>query len=82
MRDMVKHVWNYALLVVLVLLAACSEKNEYTRVIPQDASVVGSFQVSSLVQKSGLTESVDKATIDKMKKNVTQGLAAEEAKVL
>lgn len=82
MRDMVKHVWNYALLVVLVLLAACSEKNEYTRVIPQDASVVGSFQVSSLVQKSGLTESVDKATLDKMKKNVTQGLAAEEAKVL
>ena len=79
---MVKHVWNYALLVVLVLLAACSEKSEYIRVIPQDASVVGSFQIASLVQKSGLTESVDQTVLDKLKKNVVQGLPAEEAKVV
>lgn len=79
---MVKHVWNYVLLAVLVLLAACSEKKEYARVIPQDASVVGSFQLVSLVQKSGLAESMNQAALDKMKKNVIQGLSGEEAKLL
>lgn len=79
---MVKHVWNYVLLAVLILLAACSEKKEYVRVIPQNASVVGAFQMVSLVQKSGMTAEENRGAMDNLKKSVVQGFPAEQAKLI
>lgn len=76
---MMKRVLNYVCLVAVLLLAACSEKNEYTRVIPQNASLVGSVQLTSLVEKSGLTSKENQAVLDKLKKNVLQGLPAEQS---
>lgn len=79
---MVKHFLSYALLVAVMLLAACSEKNEYARVIPQDASVVGSVQLSALVQKSGLTAQENQKVLENLKKSITQGLPADQAKLM
>lgn len=76
---MMKRIWNYVWLVAVLMLAACSEKNEYARVIPQDASLVGSVQLTSLVEKSGLTSKENQAVLDKLKKNVLQGLPAEQS---
>jgi hexokinase len=49
-----KTIWGFALLVVMALLASCSESSEYTNAIPKDAAMVVSLDFKSMAQKSGI----------------------------
>ena len=43
------------LLVTVMLLASCSKKNDYEKVLPKDAAVVMSVDLVSMADKSGLS---------------------------
>ena len=49
------------LVVLMVFMAACSKKSEYTNVIPADASAVASIHLKSLADKSGLKDKENEA---------------------
>lgn len=74
--------WNYLALALLMCLAACTEKSEYAWVIPQDASAVASANLTNLTVKSGLTQEKNQAALAHLRKSLTQGLPAEQAKML
>lgn len=46
-----KTIWGFALLVVMALLASCSESSEYTNAIPKDAAMVFLFIVEGCLFK-------------------------------
>ena len=54
------------LVVLMVFMAACSKKSEYTNVIPADASAVASIHLKSLADKSGLKDKENEAAKQKM----------------
>ncbi len=50
-------IYTQLFFILAVCISGCSQKsNEYTNAIPQDAFVVTSFDVNSLIKKSGLTD--------------------------
>ena len=46
--DMKKNILGYCLLLVAVLLASCSKKNNYENVLPKDAAMVVSVDLVSM----------------------------------
>lgn len=52
---MKKNILGYCLLLVAVLLASCSKKNNYENVLPKDAAMVVSVDLVSMAEKSGLS---------------------------
>ena len=52
---MKKNILGYCLLLVAVLLASCSKKNNYENVLPKDAAMVVSVNLVSMAEKSGLS---------------------------
>lgn len=66
--------FSLSMLVALVMtMASCSSKAEYTNVIPGDASLVVSFDAKSLTQKCGVKDDSKQKMIDAFK----NGLDAE-----
>lgn len=66
------------LLVAVLLLGSCSKDKEYTRVIPSNASLVVSFDIQSMIKKSGLANNKESIV-----KNMTSVLGNEKlAKII
>ena len=53
---------------LIVFIAACSQKSEYTSAIPADASAVASINLKSLADKSGLKDKENEAAKQKVLK--------------
>ncbi|WP_455585813.1 DUF4836 family protein [Bacteroides sp.] len=64
------------LAVLIVFMAACSEKLEYTNVIPADASAIASINLKSLADKSGLKDKENEAAKQKMIEALKSGTTA------
>ena len=64
------------LVVLMVFMAACSKKSEYTNVIPADASAVASIHLKSLADKSGLKDKENEAAKQKMIEALKSGTTA------
>lgn len=64
------------LMMLVVFLASCSKKEEYVNVIPADASVVVSFDMKSMVDKSGLTDKSNEALVQKLWGTVSSGMSS------
>ncbi len=61
---------------LMVFIAACSQKSEYTNAIPTDASSVASINLKSLADKSGLKDKENKAARQKMIEALKSGMTA------
>lgn len=64
------------LVVLIVFMAACSKKSEYTNVIPADASAVASIDLKSLAEKAGLNDKENAAMKQKMMDALKNGMNA------
>lgn len=64
------------LAVLIVFMAACSQKSEYTSVIPADASAIASINLKSLADKSGLKDKENEAAKQKMIEALKSGTTA------
>lgn len=64
------------LAVLIVFMAACSKKSEYTNVIPADASAVASIDLKSLAEKAGLNDKENAAMKQKMMDALKNGMNA------
>ncbi|WP_071145391.1 DUF4836 family protein [Bacteroides ihuae] len=72
-----KKIYHFlALTVLIVFLAACSSKTEYTNIIPADASAVASINLKSLAEKSGLNDQENKDVKQKLMDAIKSGLNA------
>lgn len=66
-----------ALMAVLaVFVSACSQKSEYTNVIPADATVVASINMKSLSDKAGLNDKENKEAKQKLVDALKDGMNA------
>lgn len=65
---------------LIIILASCSRKAEYTRVIPADASLVVSFDVKSMVEKSGIADKSNEVLLKKLFDSMKSGLSANAVK--
>lgn len=54
------------LAVLIVFLAACSKKSEYTNVIPADATAIASINLKTLAEKAGLNNKENEEVKQKM----------------
>lgn len=54
------------LAVLMVFMAACSKKTEYTNVIPADATAIASINLNTLAEKAGLNDKENEAMKQKM----------------
>ena len=61
---------------LIVFIAACSQKSEYTSAIPADASAVASINLKSLADKSGLKDKENEAAKQKMIEALKSGTTA------
>ena len=61
------------LLIAVLVLGSCSKDKEYTRVIPSNASLVISFDIQSIIKKSGLMDNKES-----IMKNLTASLNNEK----
>jgi len=61
------------LLIAVLILGSCSKDKEYTRVIPSNASLVISFDIQSIIKKSGLMDNKES-----IMKNLTASLNNEK----
>lgn len=64
------------LAVLIVFMAACSKKSEYTNIIPADASAVASIDLKSLADKAGLNDKENAAMKQKMMDAFKNGMNA------
>lgn len=62
--------------VLIVLMAACSQKADYIHVIPSDASAVASVSLSSLADKGGLNDKENEGMKQKMMEALKSGMDA------
>lgn len=58
-----------------VLISACSQKSEYTNVIPQDANFVMTIRVKSLAEKAGISDETNETARQKLKDMLKSGLS-------
>lgn len=72
-----KTIWGFALLVVMALLASCSESSEYTNAIPKDAAMVVSLDFKSMAQKSGINGKEGESVVTKLTEVLKSGLEGE-----
>lgn len=74
------------LVVLMVSLAACSDKSEYTNAIPADASVVVSIDFKSLASKAGLNDKegteVTQKALDALKSEMNAATFQQIEKVI
>lgn len=72
--------------VLIAIMSACSQKSEYTNVIPADASAIASINLKSLADKSGLkdkeNETAKQKMIDALKSGTTAATFQQLEKVL
>ncbi|MCI1683177.1 MAG: DUF4836 family protein [Bacteroides sp.] len=64
------------LVVLTVLISACSQKLEYTNVIPRDANVVMTIRMKSLAEKAGFNDETNETARQKLKDMLKSGLSA------
>lgn len=74
---MKKTILGVALLVVVSLLASCSESNEYVNAIPKDAAMVVSLDLKSMAQKSGINGKEGERVVAKLTDALKSGLEGE-----
>lgn len=72
----------FTLAVLVVFMASCSKKAEYTNAIPADATVIVSFNTESMVKKSGLTDKEGEDLVRKMKEAAASGLSEDSYKYM
>lgn len=72
-----KTIWGSALLAVVMLLASCSQKSEYTNAIPKDAAMVMSFDFKAMAEKSGINGKEGEKVVAKLTDALKSGLEGE-----
>lgn len=77
---MKKTILGLALLAVIVLLASCSPKSEYTNAIPKDAALVMSFDFKTMAEKSGINGKEGEKVVAKLTDALKSGLEGEAYK--
>ena len=74
-----KQLIKYAMLCLVLLLAACGKEPEYVKVIPADVDIVATFDCQRLLDESELLNvdgnDSEKAAIESFKKNLSPGAA-------
>lgn len=75
-----KSIWGLALLVVVMFLASCSKKTEYTNAIPKDAAMVVSFDFKAMAQKSGIDGKEGEKVVAKLTDALKSGLEGNALK--
>lgn len=74
---MKKTIWGFALPVIVMLLASCSQKSEYTNAIPKDAALVMSFDLKTMAEKSGINGKEGEKAVAKLTDALKSGLEGE-----
>lgn len=74
---MKKTIWGFTLLAVVMFLASCSPKSEYTNAIPKDAAMVMSFDLKTMVEKSGMNGKEGEKVVAKLTDALKSGLEGE-----
>lgn len=62
------------LIVLLAFITACSSKEEYTNVIPADASIVASINVETLAKKAGINDKDNEVAKQKLLNTLKSGM--------
>lgn len=75
-----KTIWRFTLLAVVVLLASCSQKSEYTNAIPKDAALVMSLDFKTMAEKSGINGKEGEKVVAKLTDALKSGLEGEAYK--
>ena len=78
---MIKKLTRAAMVLSLMLLAACSPKTEYTHAIPKNASMVVGMELDEMAQKAGLNGTSGEKAIAKLKALVKGGLQGDAAQL-
>ena len=78
---MIKKLVRAALVVSVVLLAACTPRTEYTHALPKNASVVVGMELDEMANKAGLNGQDGEKVINKLKKLMKGGLQGDAAKL-
>lgn len=78
---MIKNFLKGTLLIVLVFLASCSPKTEYTNAIPKNASVVIALELDEMAKKAGLNGQEGQSVVNKLKELMKGGLQGEASEL-
>lgn len=65
-------------LAVLLLLTACTGKNDYEKALPEDAALVAALDLRSIATKSGLAGEAGQADTDRLAGLLKSGLAGSD----
>ncbi len=75
-----KTICNLIFITVLLFMVSCSSKTEYTNAIPEDAAMLASVNLESIVQKSNIEGKEGDALVNKISNALKSGLSGEAYK--
>ena len=78
---MIKKLLKGSVVAVMLFLAACSPKSEYTNAIPKNASVVVSMELDEMAKKAGLEGESGESVSRKLKALLKGGLQGDAARL-
>lgn len=73
--------WKSAFIGLLIGLASCTPRTEYTDALPRNASMVVALELDEMADKSGLDDKAGKKVTDKLKTLLKSGLQGDASKL-
>lgn len=73
--------WKSAFIGLLIGLASCTPRTEYTDALPRNASMVVALELDEMAEKAGLDDKAGKKVTDKLTTFLKSGLQGDAAKL-